>query len=84
MSENGGLTIGTVTRSDTDTGAALTVNLSSSDTTEATVPTPITIPADQTSVDFAIAALDDTLLDGTQSVTITASASGIHRRYTAR
>ena len=53
----------------------LTVTLSSSDMTEATVPATVTIPANQASATFTITAVDDTLLDGTQTVTITASAT---------
>ena len=66
---------GTVTRQGPTT-AALAVNLSSSDLTEATVPATVTIPAGQSSATFAVAAVDDTVLDGTQTVTITASAAG--------
>ena len=38
ISENGGTTTGTVTRNNTDRSLPLTVNLASSDTSEATVP----------------------------------------------
>jgi 6-phosphogluconolactonase (cycloisomerase 2 family) len=76
MSENGGIATGTVTRSNTDTGQALNVSLASSDTTEAAVPASVTIPTSQASATFTIAAVDDTLLDGTQTVTVTASAAG--------
>ncbi len=76
ISENGGSATGTVTRSNTDISSALTVTLSSNDTTEATVPATITILANQASATFAITAADDALLDGTQTVTITASATG--------
>ena len=68
-------TIVTISRN-TDTTAALTVNLSSSDTSEATVPATATIPAGQSSVTVNLAAVDDTVVDGTQTVTITASATG--------
>ena len=67
---------GTVTRSGGDLPGPLTVTLTSSDTSEATVPATVTIPADQDSVTFPITAVDDALLDGTQTVTITASAHG--------
>src|SRR5439155_713191 len=60
----------------TDTASALTVNLSSSDTTEATVPATVTIGAGQVSATVNLAAVDDDLVDGTQTVTITASAPG--------
>ena len=76
ISELGGLTLGRVFRSNTDTASAITVNLLSSDTTEATVPATVVIPAGQSQANFLISAVDDTLLDGTQTVTITASLAG--------
>lgn len=68
-------TTATITRLG-DTSAALTFNLTSSDETEATVPSSVTIPAGQTSATFNIDAEDDAIVDGTQTVTITASATG--------
>ena len=57
--------------------APLTVTLGSSDTSEATATATVTIAAGQTSSPtFAIAAVDDLISDGTQSVTLTASALG--------
>ncbi|APZ90449.1 sodium/calcium exchanger 1 [Fuerstiella marisgermanici] len=65
-----------VTRN-TDVAADLTVNLVSSDTTEATVASSITIFAgNQTSASFPINAIDDAVIDGAQVVTITASLTG--------
>ncbi len=55
--------------------ADLTVNLASSDTTEATVPATVTIPAGQNSATFPVTIADDVLLDGPQTATITASSS---------
>lgn len=52
--------------------SALTVALTSSDLTEVTVPATVTIPAGQTSITFPVTIVDDTEIDGTQSVTITA------------
>ena len=76
ISENGGSTTATVTR-DGDTTSELTIALSSSDTSEATVPATVTIPAGQsTSAAFNIDAVDDASVDGPQTVTITASAAG--------
>ena len=66
---------GTVTRQGPTT-SAVTVNLTSSDTTEATVPLTVTIPVGQTSEIFSVTAVDDPATDGTQNVTITASAFG--------
>ncbi|MAE66406.1 MAG: hypothetical protein CMJ18_19220, partial [Phycisphaeraceae bacterium] len=67
--------VGTVTRN-TDTTSALTVNLASDDTTEATVPLTVEIPADEFSATFDIGAEQDAIADGTQTVTITAGAAG--------
>ncbi|MFN9970986.1 MAG: hypothetical protein ACK58T_13955, partial [Phycisphaerae bacterium] len=67
----------TITRSNTDiAGVALTVTLTVDDPTEIAVPATVVIPAGQQSVTFPIDAIDDSLLDGTQTVTISASASG--------
>jgi uncharacterized delta-60 repeat protein len=66
-------TTGTVTRN-TDTTNSLVVTLTSSDPSEATVPATVTIPAGQSSATFDISAVDDAIIDGTQTVTISASA----------
>ena len=76
ISENGGSAQVTLTRSNTDMALPLIEQLSSSDTTEATVPATVTIPAGQPSTTFAISAVDDLLLDGTQRVMLSASSSG--------
>ncbi|MBW4549589.1 MAG: S8 family serine peptidase, partial [Aphanocapsa sp. GSE-SYN-MK-11-07L] len=74
IAENAGnsAATGTVTR-DQVTDTALVVNLTSSDPTEATVPQTVTIAAGQASATFRINAVDDTAVDGTQTVTITAT-----------
>ena len=54
----------------------LVVNLVSSDVTEVTVPSSITVPAGQTNAAFNLTILDDAKLDGTQTPAITASAPG--------
>ena len=66
---------GTITISGT-LATALTVALSSSDTTEVTVPASVTIPAGQATANFAITVVNDTEYDGAQSVTIDAAAAG--------
>lgn len=53
----------------------LTVNISSSDITEASVPASIVIPAGQLSGTFPIRAVDDNFSDGVQTSTITVSAT---------
>jgi hypothetical protein len=73
MSENGGSVTGTVTLNIIDPLNASIVTLISGDLTEATVPLTVTIPAGQASANFTVTAVDDTILDGTQSVLISAS-----------
>ncbi|MES2596278.1 MAG: lamin tail domain-containing protein [Verrucomicrobiota bacterium] len=65
---------GTVTRTGATT-AALVVSLSSSDTTEATVPASVTIPIGSASTTFNITAVNDSFPDGSKPVTISATAS---------
>ena len=76
ISENGGATTATITRWSADTSISLNVTLTSDDTSEATVPTDVTIAAGDTWASFAIQGVDDSLMDGTQTVTVTASAAG--------
>ncbi|MBD2293085.1 ExeM/NucH family extracellular endonuclease [Anabaena sphaerica FACHB-251] len=66
---------GTITRTG-DTNNALTVTLNSNDTTEATVATTVIIAAGQNNATFAVNAVDDAVVDGSQNVTITATATG--------
>jgi subtilisin-like proprotein convertase family protein len=54
----------------------VTVTLTNSDSTEISIPTTVIIPAGAESVSFPIDAVDDRLIDGTQTVTITPSAPG--------
>ncbi|MCH8148170.1 MAG: tandem-95 repeat protein, partial [Planctomycetes bacterium] len=61
---------------DLTTSGALEVTLTSSDTSEIRVQGIVTIPDGASSVDVPLDVIDDTLLDGTQTVTITASADG--------
>ena len=68
--------VGTVARN-TFAGTPLTVSLSSSNTGKLTVPATVTIPAGAASATFPIDAVDNAIADGTQSVTITASAGGL-------
>ncbi|MCA9060840.1 MAG: hypothetical protein KDA85_20145, partial [Planctomycetaceae bacterium] len=70
--ENAGTLSGTITRVSADTTQPLDVIVTSTDTTEATVPVIITIPANQSSVAFSVTIVDDTLLDGDIPVTLTA------------
>jgi hypothetical protein len=54
----------------------LQVNLSSNNTSAATVPSTVTIPANASSIDVSVTAIDDSIIDGTQGVIITSEASG--------
>ncbi len=65
----------TITRTG-GTSQPLVVSLASDDISEATVPDSITIPAGQTSVEFLVSGVSDTIIDGTQVARITASAPG--------
>ncbi len=71
--ENAGPTaaLGTVTRTG-DLSQDLLVQLSSTDPTEAAVPESIIIPAHQASATFAIKAVDDAIIDGSQTLSIQA------------
>jgi uncharacterized delta-60 repeat protein len=66
--------VGTVTRNG-NMSEPLVVALSSNDTTEASVPSTVTIPAGQSAAQFFVSVVDDQLLDGSQNVQISASGS---------
>ncbi|MCE3016679.1 MAG: PKD domain-containing protein [Pirellula sp.] len=71
--EGAGVSVLTVTRSNTDTDQPLTVQLISNDPSEATTLVSVTIPAGQQSTTTGVTAVDDNLFDGPQSVRITTS-----------
>jgi FG-GAP-like repeat/Calx-beta domain len=80
-----GAALGTVTRnvSAFDLLTSLQVNVTSSDLSEVTIGNPlfpnpgiVTIAAGQTFANFSVNAVDDTIVDGSQSVVLTASATG--------
>lgn len=75
ISERGGATQGTVTRSG-PTHRTIIVNLSCDDTSEITIPRRVFIHDGKTSVTFDIKAVDDAEPDRTQRVTISAEADG--------
>ncbi|MEZ6121959.1 MAG: proprotein convertase P-domain-containing protein [Planctomycetaceae bacterium] len=58
-------------------GSPLVVQLTSSDTTEVTVPASVTIPASAGFATFDITLVDDTLLDGDQLVGIQTTVQGV-------
>jgi hypothetical protein len=75
MSENGDFSSATVTRNSTS-HLPLEVTLASNDTTEATVPATVTIPAGQSSVNFNVISVQDNFVDNVVTVQITATAAG--------
>jgi len=76
VSEAAGAAATTATVSRSGTSGSLVVSLSSDDTSEITVPASVTIADGQTtSPAFDLDAVDDAIADGTQTVTITASAA---------
>ncbi|MCH2247165.1 MAG: hypothetical protein MK111_21480, partial [Crocosphaera sp.] len=58
---------------DTVTDQQITIQLNNSDDSEIRFPSSVNIPANEASVSFSVFALDDTLDDGLQSVTLTAT-----------
>jgi autotransporter-associated beta strand protein len=66
---------GTVSRTGS-LASELTVSLTSDDTTTATVPATVTIPAGAAFLRFPVAVIDDAVVDGTQRATVMAAAAG--------
>jgi hypothetical protein len=79
IAENAGPNAATLTvqKSGPASSTPTVINLSSSDPSEATVPASVTIAAGATSASVSVNAIDDTLLDGTQTVTLTAQRAGL-------
>lgn len=78
ISERGGRTRATILRRFADVSAPLIVNLGVSDPSELSLSArSVTIPAGEESVTIDVSAVDDNLVDGTQEVAITASATGV-------
>ena len=75
VTEGGAAGSGTVTRSVVSASPVM-VTMASSDPTAATLPESVVIPANQASVTFAVTAVNDTRIDGTQSTTISATVAG--------
>ena len=73
--ENNGAAFGQLSVSPTPT-ADLTLTLSSSDAARLGVPATLTIPAGQNVVAFPLSIIDNSLLDGPESITLTASTPG--------
>ncbi|WP_372895656.1 Ig-like domain-containing protein [Stieleria sp.] len=65
---------------DADLTSELTVWLLSNDTSEATVPSTVTIPANALFIDVPVTVVDDTEIDGPQTVGISVGADGVGAR----
>lgn len=78
IAENAGPNAATLTvrKSGPASSTATVINLSSNDPSEATVPATVTMPAGATSAAVSVTAIDDALLDGTQTITLTAQRTG--------
>ncbi len=74
ISEQGGWSTATVSRANCDTRESLRVTLSSDRPDEATVTGAVEIAVGEASVGFVVTAVDDAVMDGSQIVTVTASA----------
>jgi hypothetical protein len=72
--EGNGAVTGTVTLSGV-AAAALTINLANSNPGAISIPATVTVPVGQSSVNFSIAIINDTIINGLHSATITASAT---------
>jgi PKD repeat protein len=70
-----GAAVLTISRPAAFSSSAITVQLASNDTSEATLPASINLAAGITSTTVGIAAVDDALFDGSQTVEFSASAS---------
>jgi hypothetical protein len=68
----------TVTIEGFDNRNSLTIELTNSDPSEASIPTSVIMGAGQTQVTFSVTAVDDARLDGTQLVQFAASLNGIN------
>ena len=73
ISENAGVSRARVSRTG-DISFPITVHLSSSRLSEATVPAEVTIAAGETYTEFDVTGVDDVLFDGTKTVEVTATA----------
>jgi len=76
LDETGGTETITVSLIGTPPSDSFTLSLSSSDTSEATVPASVDVIGFADSVTFDITAVDDALADGPQSVTVSVSGAG--------
>lgn len=75
--ENAGSFPARLARSSFDTTEPLEVRLSLSDSARLRVPDVVTIPAGEVTVEFTVEVLDDHVLNGTTTVTLTAAADGV-------
>lgn len=76
ISENGGVAMATISRSDIDSTNELQVTLTASETSGIRLPKSVLLPAGESSTSFLIEGLDDLDIEAPQSITVTASAAG--------
>jgi len=78
ISENAGAgaAVLTVSRSNSDTALGIVVQLSSSNTREANLPTSVVVPPGASSVNVGVDAIDDAIFDGSQIVVFSAISDG--------
>ncbi|MGN6547085.1 MAG: dockerin type I domain-containing protein [Aureliella sp.] len=76
ISEKNGVVSAAVARSNTDTTEPVEVLLAVDDSTEATIPISVIIPAGQSQVPFLVHAVNDSAVDGNQVIHVSAMAVG--------
>ncbi len=78
ISENAGAgaSVLSVSRSNTDLGQSITVQLSSNDTSEVNLPASVVIPAGSTNITVGVDAIDDAIFDGSQIAILAVSSVG--------
>ncbi|CAN0298502.1 unnamed protein product, partial [Discosporangium mesarthrocarpum] len=76
VAENGGVATVTVTRGQFSVNAAETLAVKVGDSSELSGPDSVTFVAGQRSVSFELHGVDDEILDGTQSVTVSVESEG--------
>jgi hypothetical protein len=60
-------------------GSAVTVSLNNANTAQMTLPATVTVPAGQTSVSIPVTIINDSIIEGPQSIAVTAVAPGYTR-----
>jgi hypothetical protein len=77
VSENSGSLMATLVARNTPTGSGMLVKLTNSDPARVSTPEEVWIPAGRASASFPISILDNSVVDGDKSVTLTVSRAGL-------